>query len=105
MAKPRYFYQSPWKQGEDESIAYWFSTEDWGGSLSTPPTEATAVIKNEDGDDVSDENLDGECIIDGINIATPNVHSLIRDTEYRLEVLFTIGTNIYEAAGVIKAEE
>lgn len=103
--KIRRFKESPWPQGEDENIAYSFSTAPWGGSLTKLPTNPSAVIKDEDGEDVSDECLEGSCLVDGIDIITPFVYGLTKDQEYRLEVLFDVGDNTYEVYGIIKAEE
>lgn len=101
----RRFKESPWEQGEDESIPHIFSAEPWGATEEMPPENPVTVIKDEDGEDVSEECLSGESTVSGVLITTSTIHSLVRDKNYRLEVLFTIGTATFEAYGVIKAKE
>jgi hypothetical protein len=101
----RRFKESPWEQGEDERIHYTLDTTPWGATESLLPVNPVTTIKDEDGEDVSDEHLEGDSTVDGTVVTTPLVVGLIRDLDYRIEVLFDLGFDTYEAYGIIKAKE
>ena len=97
MGTTRKFQDSPAYQGADEEIIYWFDTTPWGGSVSTPPSSPTAVIKD-GGNDVSTTHLTGSAsVYDTTKIKTPKVIGLVPERKYRLEVKFTIDGNVLEA--------
>jgi hypothetical protein len=103
---PREVEESPFLQGEDESIPHTF---DWalhdaivaGGTISA----ASVVIKNAALADKSSTNLSGSASIVGNTIITPLVTALVAGQSYRLECKATIGSGVYEAFRMIDCEE
>jgi hypothetical protein len=85
--------QSPLVQGVDERIAYTLTTTPWGSSPSIP----AVVIKDEAGVDVTDDHTTGAASAGGDIVTTPLIHSLENGINYRLEISFTIGSNVFEA--------
>lgn len=94
----RRFRESPIEQGKDERVAYEISTTPWGGT----PSSVVVVIYDDAGTDVSATKLSGSATTDGDDIITPFVISPVDGTEYRLEVKFTSGGNVFEAFGFIR---
>jgi len=89
----RLIKESPLVQGVDERIAYILDTTPWGGTPSLP----AVVIKSAAGIDVTATYASGSASVSGDDITTPVIHSLVNDTQYRLEVKFTISGNVFEA--------
>lgn len=85
--------ESPIWQGVDETIAYTLTTTPWASS----PTSPTVVIKNSAGTDVSLTTLTGSATVSGDVITTPYIHGLTAGEQYRLEIKWTVGSNVYEA--------
>jgi hypothetical protein len=91
-ATDRRIVQSPLYQGVDEEIVYTLTTTPWGSDPSSP----SVVLKDADGDDVSDTYLDGLPSVAGDVISTPAVVDLVAGVQYRLEIKFTIDGNVVE---------
>jgi hypothetical protein len=85
--------ESPLVQGVDESIAYALTTTPWGSSPSSP----VVTIKDEAGADVTATHTTGSASAGGDIVTTPVIHSLVNAINYRLEIRFTIGSNVFEA--------
>lgn len=98
----REIVESPWVQGEDESIAYTLTTTPWGSD----PTSPAVVVKDltNGGADVTETVTSGDASADGDVITTPAIGSLTAGHRYRVEVTFTIAGNVQEAFGIINAE-
>jgi hypothetical protein len=88
----RRIIESPLYQGVDEQIAYTLTTTPWGSS----PSSVAVVLKNSAGTDVSSTCLSGSASVAGDVITTPVVKSLTADAIYRLEIKFTVSSNIME---------
>ena len=101
MSGLREFKESPIKQGEDEQIAYFFSSTPWG----TAPSNMSAKIYDSASVDQSSTCLSGAGSVVGDVITTPVVKALVVEETYRLEVKFTCSGNIFEAYCVIAAEK
>ena len=97
----RRIQESPLYQGEDEQIAYTLTTTPWGSD----PTGEAVVLKDIDGEDVSETHLTGSPSVDGDVITTPTVHSLVAGQRYRLEIKFTVSGNVMETYATIIAQE
>jgi len=89
-------------QGEDERIAYSFSTTKWG---SNPTGVVVAAY------DVSDKfaNVSSTVLFGnpGVNvnvITTPTVHSLTVGHKYRFEIQFTCSDNTFETYFTLRGE-
>ena len=91
-SQTRRIKESPIYQGADEQIVYTITTTPWDSS----PTSPAVVLKNSAGTDVSGTSLTGSPSVNGDVITTPVVHSLTIGEIYRLEIKFTVGSNIYE---------
>jgi hypothetical protein len=102
MAVSREVTQGPQVQGVDEQIVYTITTTNWASSPSTP----SLVVKDmSDGArDVSATVVSGSTTASGDVITCGTIKSLIEGHEYRAEVKFTVGSNIYETYFIIKAE-
>jgi hypothetical protein len=92
--------ESPLRQGEDEVISYRLNTSFWGEG----PSDPTVVLKDSAGLDVSTAHLTGLPSIADPYVVTPKVHSLDPGSVYRLEIMFNIGGNTFEAFARIEAE-
>ena len=101
MSGLREFKESPIKQGEDEQIAYYFSSTPWGSN----PSNVSAKIYDSHNVDKSSTCLSGTCSVNGDVITIPVVKALVVEETYRLEVKFTCSGNIFEAYCVIAAEK
>ena len=88
----REMIESPIYQGADEYITRTVTTTPWGSA----PTAVSVVMKDSGGTDVSGTTLTGVPAGAGDEITLPALHSLTAGMEYRLEVKFTSGGNIYE---------
>jgi hypothetical protein len=92
---------SPILQGEDEQIAYALTTTPWGSS----PTDVVVKLYEGTGRvDKSATMLSGAASVSGDIIFTPSVLGLTAGKEYRLEIKFTSGGNIFETYCRIRAE-
>lgn len=102
MSKIREVAEGPQYQGEDEQIAWGIDITEWGSS----PTGISVVVKDEDGNDVTSTVTTGSpSAVDSTTIKTPVIHSLTAGTQYRVEVLFTVDTQILECYFILIAEE
>jgi len=100
MSSKREFTNSPVFQGEDEELAYEVDTSEWEGYTS----DATNVLKDKDGTDVSDTKLDGAPSAVGDVITTSVVKDLEAGMKYRLEVMWIHLGNVFEGWGYIIGE-
>ena len=96
----RKFKEAPLTQGEDEKLAYTLTTTPWEAS----PTSPVTTIKDRDGN--ADSNLLSTSVTtaSGDVITTPLVQNLVAGNTYKMEIKWTVGSNIWEAWGEIKAE-
>lgn len=89
-------------QGVDEQIVYQFTTTNWGSS----PTSITAVAK--DNSDLSDVTStvfptnNPSASSDVISLSP--LKTLTSGTDYRIEVKFTAGGNVFELWGLVHGE-
>lgn len=93
------------RQGAGESIIYTITTTPWGSS----PTDVTVAgyeVKPDDTfTDVTTTIIpSGSASVSGDVITLPAVTALTAEKRYRIEVLFTSGSNTFEAYFEIKAE-
>ena len=89
--------------GEDETIVYTLTTTPWGSS----PGAASAKIFEVDGDTLTDRTstlMTGSCSTSGDIITLPSIASCTSGNDYRVEVLFTISGNTFEAFAELKCE-
>ena len=89
-------------QGEDEQIAYTITTTPWGAS----PSSVTVVVKDETAnfDVVTTSVTTGTVSVVGDVITTPIIKNLMIRHTYRVEVLFTAGSNVYECYFRLRGE-
>lgn len=100
--RPREVIEGPQVQGEDETIRYHLDISQW----ASWPTDLSAKIYTAAGTDVTATHMTGTCyLIDATTIALPYVHSLTAGEQYRVEVRFSEGAQVYEAFFIIQAEE
>lgn len=104
MSDIREVKESPIVQGEDEKIAYTLTTTPWGSSPSNVSVTMYEYTDNVIGTNVSATRMDGAAAISGDVITTP-VISVVANTNYRLEIKFTVGGNELEAFAVICGEK
>lgn len=95
----REFEESPIYQGEDERLAYRFSTLPWGGSPTSVSIKLYSMNKTVK-TDVSATKLSGSAGVDGNYITTPLIIALVAGTKYRLEAQWTKDGNLVEAFGI-----
>ena len=93
--------ESPLFQGEDEEIVYCLTTTPWGST----PTNVSVVVKDVDGTDVTSSVTSGISAVSGDVISTPTIQDLTANTEYRLEIRFTVSGNVMEAWAIIDTQE
>lgn len=100
-------------QGEDEKIAYRINTANFSAdpdSPSTPASVTSAKIFTVTGGgklvytDVTATNMTGAASISGQYITLPVIASLVDGTKYRIEVLFVLEGQTFEAYGHILGE-
>lgn len=101
-SKTREVKESPLHQGEDEVIAYKFSTTPWD---SSSPASPSAVIKDADGTDVTSTNMSGSASVASTDITTPSVTGLTAGAKYRVEVKWTDSGNTLETFWYIYGQE
>lgn len=102
MAVKRKINESPLRQGKDEQISYSLTTTPWGSS----PTGAAVVLKSvPEMTDVSSTHLSGAVSTVGDVITSPLVTKLEVGKVYRLEFMFTISGNVFEAFALVEGEE
>ena len=91
----RKIVESPVAQGVDESIAYILDTTNGPGTGTI--TNASDVIKDALGNDVSATHLSGSVAVSSANITTRVVASLIDKVRYRLEIKWDQNGNTFES--------
>jgi len=96
--------ESPQYQGEDEEIVYALTTTNFGSS----PTDPVVVVKDiTDGGntDVTAAVTTGAVSVFGDIITLPKILDLTAENFYRVEVMFTSGSNLFESFFYIRARE
>jgi hypothetical protein len=101
----REFTQSPIEQGTEEEIAYTLDTTPWGASPSVVVPKVFDVTYGAREDVTATMMPAGSASVVGNVITLPKLKSLVAGHTYRLEVKFTSGGNIFEAWGVVRAED
>lgn len=92
-------YPGQFYQGVDEEIAYTVNVGKW----ATAPT-ATCVVAKLDGTDVSASVLSGNPSISGSLITTGCLTSLSAGEDYKVEVKFAQGGQIWECYFFVTGE-
>lgn len=100
----REFKQSPMAQGVDESIAYVLDTGPWGGSPTVTSAVILEILTGGGFLDVTATKMSGSTAVSGDDITLPTISSLTENKRYRVEVKFTIVTDVLEAFGTIDTE-
>ena len=103
MGVKRKVVESPLQQGEDEAIAYILDTTNGAGSGAI--TNASDLIKDPFGNNVSTTYLTGSVAVSGAEITTRKVSGLVKDNRYRMEVKWDQNNNTFESYFHIDAEE
>lgn len=85
--------ESPIYQGVDERLAYNLTTTPWVAA----PTSPVLVIKDSSGTDVTATYATGSSTVSGDVITTARIISLVAGVQYRMEIKWTVGSNVYEA--------
>jgi len=102
VSRQREIIESPLSLGHDEKIAYPLDITNWGSD----PTVITVAVKDSEGEDVSTTHLTGTAsVVNPTTILLPFIHSLVAGKLYRLEVKFTIDSNIVECWAALNGEE
>lgn len=102
MSSSREVVEGAQLQGEDEKIIYSITTTNWASS----PTDASMVVKDNDGTDVTDDVTSGSISTVGDVITLKPIDGLTAGTRYRVEVQFTCGAGApFEAYFFIDCEE
>ena len=101
MANLREVVEGVQYQGVNEEIVYNVTSTPWGSDPSGP----TAVLTDQDGEDVSGTMLSGSPSATGDIITTPIVKSLIAGELYRLAIKFTSGGQVFECYFEIMGED
>lgn len=79
--------ESPVPQGEDEKITYYFTSTPYGSS----PSNASMVVKDDNGDDVTDDVTSGSMGGSGDVITLKQIEDLTAGIRYRVEIKFSAG--------------
>jgi len=69
------------------------------------PAEVSSKVFTSDGTDVTSTCLAGSFSATTSVITTPYVQALTANTEYELQLVYTIGTNQYETSIMFRCEE
>jgi len=104
MTKTREIVESPLPQGADEQIVYGLDVTNWGSAPTSTTAKIYQVADNGTLTDVTTTNMTGSTAVLGNVITLPKIKSLLSGYQYRVEVKFTIGVNIFEAYLIIEAE-
>lgn len=96
--------ESPLRQGVDEIVAYSITTTPWGST----PTSISVVVK-----DVTNSYQDVTSVVMPTNSPTANgdvitlspLKLLTLGHTYRVEVLFTTGSNTWEPYFIVEAQK
>ena len=109
----REIYEGRQYQGTEEELAYRLDTANWSTtptSPATPSAVSVAIYSVVDTTgtvvytDTTVTNLSGAASVSGQYITTPAVIDLVVGTLYRIEIKFTLETNIWEAYAYIQGE-
>ncbi len=87
-------------QGSDERITYALDISQWGMN----PTDIACVIKLGTQDVTADVSTGTPAATSATVITLPQIHSLVANLEYRVEVQFTVAGQVVEAYFLIHAE-
>lgn len=99
---PREIIEGAQHQGKDESIVYSLDTTNWGAS---PGSLSMVVIDTSTDADVTAVVTTGSVTAVGNIITLKTLTSLTSGITYRVEVKFTIGSNIFEAYFYVIGED
>ena len=90
----RQIQQSPLYQGIGESIAWPVDVSAW---VSGPTSPVVKIYRASDNEDLTSTLLPGAATVSGDVITCPLLSGLTLGVKYRLEVKFTVGSNIFVA--------
>jgi len=100
--RPREVIEGPQVQGKDERIRYFLDIGQW----ASWPTNISARIYTTAGTDVTETKMTGKAhLIDATTIALPYISNLVAGEQYRVEVRFSEGGQVYEPFFIIQGEE
>ena len=86
-------------QGPDESLAYSITTTSWASS----PTNPAVVVYDEGATDVTSTVMPTNSpSVSGDVISLSLLKSLTSGKEYRVEVKFTVGSNVWECFFLVR---
>ena len=102
MSTKRQVAEGTQYQGVDEQLYYVLDVSNYGDD----PTGVAVVVKDtSDGDKaVTDTVTTGDASVSDNEITLPKIHGLTAEHTYRVEVKFTISSNVFEPYFYIKAE-
>lgn len=104
MTKTREVVESPLPQGADEQIVYGVDVTNWGNTPTTTSAKIYQVADDGTLTDVTSTKMTGATSVGGNIITLPKISSLTSGNQFRVEVKFTIGVNVFEAYFIIEAE-
>jgi hypothetical protein len=87
-------------QGQDEKIAYWFNTTEWG---TNPSGVVVTVFDGET--DVTSSVTAGSVVVAGDKITLPLIQNLAPGSRLRVEVLFVCAGNTFETYFDLRGEQ
>ncbi len=91
-------------QGSKEQIAYQLTTTAWGSSPASPTNTLYDITDPASWTDVSATKLTGSASVAGDIFTSKVVTGLVAGRRYRLEFLFTVSGNVFEAYALINCE-
>ena len=102
MATDREVKQGVQYQGVDEEIVYTLTTTNWASN----PTSPSVQVKESDGTDVTSTVMPTNSpSVSGDVITLSPLKNLTEGKEYRVDVQFTTGSNVWEAYFRVIAQE
>lgn len=102
MQSKRIVIEGPQEVGADEEIPFTVDISNWGSN----PTDITVTLYDEDDADVTSTNMTGSASTPTTTtILLPYVHSLTAGKDYRIKVVFKIGSRARSAWIPLYAKE
>lgn len=92
-------------QGRDEQLIYTLTTTPWGSDPSNVVLTLYDVTDDDNWIDVSSTLLSGSATVSGDVITLEKMLSTVGDHDYRLEIKFTSGGNVFEPFALIKGKK
>jgi hypothetical protein len=102
--KTREIVESPLPQGADENITYGLDVTNWGNTPTSPVVKVFQVSDSGALTDVTATVTTGSSSVVLNVVILPKIHSLTAGLQYRVEIKFNIGVNIFEPYCILAAE-